>query len=126
MIKKQHILKMPLLLLLIGISYSSCVKEVGRVVPSDANICDSLDIKYSTDIQALVQNNCALSGCHNGAAGAPYPNDLTDFATLKTVADNGRITVRVINEKTMPTTGPLPDSLIQKLRCWIEGGALNN
>jgi hypothetical protein len=37
-----------------------------------------------------------------------------------------RINERVILQKSMPPTGPLPPAEINQLKCWIAAGALNN
>lgn len=107
--------------------YTSCVKDVARLpVTVPKSFCDSMDVKYTTDIQTIISANCELSGCHDGGSGSTYPNNLGDYATLKLMADQGRIKERVVTLKTMPPSGPLVDSLIQKLNCWLDAGAPNN
>lgn len=105
--------------------YTACIKETARLpVTVPKSFCDSLDVKYSADIIDIMQLNCAISGCHDGSGGAPL--DLNIYADLKTYVDNGMLQSRVIDLKDMPPSGPLPDSLIQKLKCWVDAGAPNN
>jgi len=97
----------------------SCSKDVGRVKSS---LCDSLDVKYSVDI-APIMINCSTPGCHDGTSA---PGNFTTYAGVKAKVDEGKMKSRVLIIKDMPPAGPLPDSLLQKLDCWIKNGAPNN
>lgn len=109
-------------MILVAISHYSCVKEEGRL--EIVSPCDSVNSKYSEVILPMMQANCAISGCHDGTGGAP--GDFGTYADVKAVADNGKLADRVIVLKNMPPAGPLPDSLILKLNCWLGKGAQNN
>lgn len=85
------------------------------------SICDVKSSTFSSDVQSIIKNNCATSGCH--VAGATFP-DLTTYASIKTNID--RVKVRAITEKTMPKSNPLSDCNIKKLQLWIDNGSLNN
>jgi len=76
-------------------------------------------VNYSSSIEGIIQANCAISGCH---AGAISP-DFRSFSTIQQYAD--RIKVRT-SAKTMPPTGPLPQSEINAIACWVNDGAMNN
>ncbi|TAL58579.1 MAG: hypothetical protein EPN85_11370 [Bacteroidetes bacterium] len=67
---------------------------------------------------------CTTTNCHDGSGGAPL--DLNNYADIKIFFDNGQLKSRVIDLKNMPPSAPLPDSLINKLNCWIGNGAKNN
>jgi len=122
--KKSILYAITFLLIVIAVSFFSCVKDIGPLpVPKSVTFCDSLNMKWSTDIQPIIQANCAISGCHSAGA---YIGDFTAYAGVKAKADNGSLNNRVIIQKNMPPSGPLPDSLIQKIDCWIQKGAQNN
>lgn len=109
------------------ICYSSCVKDIGplpvAVPPVTQSFCDSLNATFSGDVQPMLNANCALPGCHvSGGA----PGDFTGYAGFKAKVDDGTVQLRVITFKDMPPAGPLPDSTLQMLNCWLNAGALNN
>ena len=130
MSKKQVFFSLTLVLILTAVSVISCVKDVASLPPPDAplvtqTLCDSLNAKYSTVINPMVVANCAYSGCHD-ATGFNAPGDLNTYQGLKDIFDNGQLKSRVFTLKDMPSTGPLPDSLLQKLKCWMDDNAPNN
>jgi len=93
-------------------------------------VCDSLNVSYSTDIMPIIMLNCAISfACH--VKGGSAPGDFMIYADLKAKADNGTLKNRVVVLKDMPpiySNGPtsLADSSIQKIDCWIKDGAPQN
>ncbi len=92
---------------------SNCVTSTGVKMLSG--------ISYSNQVQALIETNCAISGCH-GNSQAPL---LNSFSDIKANANN--INSRVSNG-TMPPAGrtPLTDAQKQSIACWVNDGALNN
>lgn len=85
--------------------------------------CGSTPSSYSKDIKPIISSNCSSASCHgSGSANGDY----TTYAGLKVVADKGTLENRVLQEKTMPPTGPLPLSEREKLKCWISSGSPNN
>ena len=78
-------------------------------------------VTYSSDIQPLIASRCASSNCHE--SGATFP-DLSDYSKL--TANITRVEVRAIDEKTMPSSGPLSNADITKLQSWIDAGTPNN
>lgn len=121
--KKHVFLAAPSMLVLMAISYYSCVKDQGVVKKT---LCDSL-ITYSTVIKPIIVTNCAqTSNCHDGS-GISAPLDLNTYADLKTFFDNGQLKSRVFTLKDMPPSpAVLPDSLLKKINCWMNSGAPNN
>lgn len=109
-------------------SYYSCTKDQGKIRDTS---CDSLLIKYLTDIQPIIQSNgCAGSiSCHFIGSKA---GDFTDYAGISTKADaplgNGSLRKRIVNgyPPVMPPSGALPDSMIKKFDCWLKDGAPDN
>ena len=121
--KKRLFLAVSCLLVLIAISYYSCIKEVAPL--QTVSPCDKVNSKYSAVIlPTIMQTYCATINCHDGSGGAPL--DLNNYADVKIFFDNGQLKSRVIDLKDMPPTAPLPDSLIKKLSCWMGKGAQNN
>lgn len=86
-------------------------------------LCDSLSVKFATDITPIIQVNCAITGCHDGTSA---PGNFTTYAGIKAKVDDGKLRSRVLTIKDMPPVGPLPDSSLQKIECWINDGAPNN
>ena len=128
MSKKSLFLILPALMVLVAILYSSCVKDQARLpVALNQSFCDTTDTKYASVIKPIMQTYCATSNaCHDGSAGASGPGDLNTYNDLKFFYDFGQLQSRVIDLKDMPPTGPLPDSLINKLKCWMGKGGQNN
>jgi hypothetical protein len=85
--------------------------------------CSTISSGYNASIKPIINANCLGGGCHNTGSSN---GDLTTYAGLKTKADNGSLNRRVLEDKDMPTTGPLSLDDRKKIKCWLEGGALNN
>lgn len=85
--------------------------------------CSKVSSEYSADIRPIIDANCLSSGCHNAGS---VNGDFTNYAGLKAVADKGKLQDRVINQKNMPPSGPLPLEDLKKIKCWINSGTLNN
>jgi uncharacterized membrane protein len=85
--------------------------------------CNTISAKFSTDISPIIQTKCATTGCHN-AAGAAGGVTLLNYTQVK--ASVGRIQQRCLILKDMPPGNPLTQIEQDKLKCWIQGGALNN
>lgn len=83
-------------------------------------------ISFAQDVQPLINTNCSTSGCH--AAGFISPTLLTH---ADVDANANSILARIQKDPTdgqlMPSGGPkLADSLIQKIKCWVSQGKLDN
>lgn len=92
----------------------SCTQD--KVTEDAPDPCNE-DYTYSDDIEAIIMNNCATSGCHNGAQSPA----LNSYSAVEAKKD--RVKARAVDLKTMPPSGPLSDAEIQKISCWIEQGA---
>lgn len=103
------------------ITISSCtfenVKPIPKLDPTDT-------ISYKDDIKPFMDSYCV--SCHSVEGGAP--GDYTIFEEIQAAASSGAIKSRVFDLKDMPPDGmPLPtEEEKEKLRSWIEAGALNN
>ena len=86
------------------------------------------EYSYEKNIQFIIQDNCAYSGCHNGASAAP--GNFVDFDGLKSRIDNGSFAERVIDFRDMPPQDGDPSELSEEdlnaIRCWAEQGYPEN
>ncbi len=112
-----------------ALGLQACLNDKGEVpVPdTDPTFCDSLGVTYSENIVPLVNNSCAVVGCHDANAPTTTGN-FTNYTELAERANNGEITIQVFDLGTMPQApiDPLTDAQKDTLRCWIEAGAPNN
>lgn len=101
-------------------NFSSCTKDRVPVV----EVLDCPDtISFATDVLPIMQDQCF--SCHSPGNNTGYI--FTDHASIanQTTAIIGAM--RGDGYDLMPQGGPaLPDSLIQKIRCWVQQGKLNN
>jgi hypothetical protein len=81
----------------------------------------SQTVSYAADIKPIIDGNCATSNCHVSGAQSPA---LTNYQ--QTQSNSARIKVRAVEQKDMPSSGPLSASDISKLQKWIDGGSPNN
>jgi len=110
----------------------SCTKNKGLLPQAKIKtLCDSLNVKFSTDINPIIQANCAVQGCH--VSGGLGNGDFTTYNGISAKADapvgNGALRKRALegNPSWMPLgLGPLPLSQRQKIDCWLQSGAMNN
>ena len=113
------------LLILFAVSYYSCTKDKGFVPITDDRMCDSLNIKYSSDIQPIIQTYCATSAsCHDAGSSNAY----TTYDAVKARADDHSLRKRALygDPSFMPPSGLLPKLMRQKIDCWLKDGAPNN
>jgi uncharacterized membrane protein len=85
--------------------------------------CTTINAKFSTGVQPIIQSKCATAGCHNAAssAGGAVLETYTQISGLA-----ARINQRCVIDKTMPPGGALTPDEIAILSCWISSGTLNN
>lgn len=101
---------------------------------SKDNVTDYIDVQncqdtvfYSTQIEPMILNNCATSGCHD-ATTAESGYNLTTHAA---VSENSAIILSAIRHDAGTAAMPdgadkLADSLIQQFSCWIYQGKKDN
>lgn len=89
--------------------------------------CDSTTVTYSAFIQPLVTAKCATSGCHLPPSISAGLN-LSQYADVKIIAENGTFFNRIRGiGPLMPQGGPpLTTCEIDKIKIWIDAGALEN
>lgn len=87
--------------------------------------CESGTITYDNTIQAILETNCAYTGCH--LSGFPY-GDLSSYTDdLIDLLQNGDFKEQTIDLREMPPEyafGPttLSEEDLQVLKCWVEDG----
>ncbi len=126
---KKHINKkiitLTLSFILIVFILQGCYNDKEELLYPGSNAvvdCTTSPATFSTDIFPLISSKCAIPGCHDAtASGGVVFENYTQISAKK-----DRINARVVIERSMPPTGPLLPAEINKIKCWIEGGALNN
>lgn len=117
MIKKvAGVLTCSLLLLFYG-----CYNDKEEILYG-ATTCDGVSTSFATNVNPIIQSNCAIPDCH--AAGSTNgPGPLTTYAQIKNVAVGIK---SAVVSRFMPKTGSLTDSQIKTISCWVDSGAPNN
>lgn len=97
------------------------------ITVADANGCEYIlleevltNVTYTSDIEPILANSCATTGCHDGSGSLPNFSNLSEVqsnaSSIKTRTQNG----------TMPPTGSLTDAQKALIACWVDDGAPNN
>jgi hypothetical protein len=120
---KRSLKPYALLFFLVLCSIAGCYYDNVEELYPDGSPCDVSNITYSLDIKPIIDTNCAISGCHVAGTGRV---NLTTYAGLKQVVDDGRLVTMVIQQKNMPPTQPLSKCQMDKIQAWIGQGALEN
>jgi hypothetical protein len=82
----------------------SCAKDPQPVIPVRPPGCDSGQVSYRLQIRPIVQNNCAISGCHVAGGEGAY-----DYRTYTVLADrirSGRLLQRLRLDREDPMKMP--------------------
>jgi hypothetical protein len=117
------------ILVFICITVASCSKDNEQEITDNpgGGTCDTVNVKYATGVVPILQANCY--SCHgNGASEGGV--SLDNYNAVRTRADNesllGSIT-HASGHSPMPKNGAkLSDCNINKIRSWVNNGALNN
>lgn len=107
---------------------SSCYNDKEELLyPSPA--CDTSNVHYNYTIKPIIDNSCAIAGCHNANTQAGGYN-LSSYAGLQSAAQNGSLVGSITHASgyaAMPrNTQPLPDCEIKQIQAWVNMGAPNN
>ncbi len=121
--KFKYILAGSIMLFIVDMTISACIKDKVQPAPIDATCNDT--ISFANDILPIMQSNC--TSCHN-ANNASGGYDLTNHAGV--AQNTGKLYGSILQDNSassMPQGGnKIADSLIQKVYCWINQGAKNN
>ena len=97
----------------------SCKKDSSST--SSTTTCSSTTtISYAKDIAPIMTANC--TNCH----GAGQKSAGISLHTYSSVSQFANSSMSAIQNGSMPPSGKLSSSDIQKLSCWISQGKLNN
>ena len=115
---------LPLLLLFIIVSFSTgCYYDNEEYL---YGICDTSNVTFSKDIKPIMDANCI--NCHNGGT-----INLTNYNGVMVKVNDSTLYKAISyaytganSSKNMPSAGKLDDCSINKVKAWIDQGALNN
>lgn len=98
--------------------------------------CDSINVKYSTNVKSILANNC--DRCHSTANGASFGNGIfldsyTQVTAFVDTTTGGNGGLMLNNIKHTAGANPMPkgaakisDCEIAQIARWIKNGAPNN
>jgi uncharacterized membrane protein len=94
--------------------------------------CDSTNVKYSTTIKPIIENNCY--NCHSTASASNFGSgivldnhtDVKAWVDITSGSDGGQLLQDVKSGRMPKGRSKLSDCEIAKISQWIKGGALNN
>ncbi len=94
--------------------------------PSQAGTpCDTMNVTYTADIKPIMDQNCALSGCHD-ATTKSFGYDLSSYNGSVATANSGRFLGVIRHDAgfiAMPKgMAKLDNCSIQKIAAWINAG----
>ena len=99
----------------------SCTKDKVAGTIIDPNCTDS--VSFSNDVWPIIEQNC--TSCHGVGNTTGYT--LTNHTNISSNAAAIVGSMKGSGFQLMPQGGDaLPDSVIQKVQCWISQGKLNN
>jgi hypothetical protein len=105
---------------LLALAAVSCKKD--KTTPIE---CGEI-ISYAADVQPIIMNSCATTGCHSG----PNASNNMNFVTYEGVFEHRILIGRSVRHESgvipMPFGPQLSADKIRKISCWIEQGAPNN
>ncbi len=90
------------------------------------NPCDTIVVKFNSDLVSIFTAKCATSGCHDGSNDPDLTSNL--YSNLQSSIGDGKFKTKVLDERSMPQAGspPLSTAEYLKIKCWFENGHLNN
>jgi hypothetical protein len=124
-------------LLVIGLAALGCggcyydkYQEMYPTVASNACDTTTTPSTYSGNVQKIMSDNCATTGCHNTSTAAASL-DLTQYNTVKTISLDGRMLRDIVWTSTashrMPKGGSqMSDCNIKQVLYWVNKGAPQN
>ena len=103
----------PGIYIIITTDNNGCEFSLSKTVKSTAS--------YDTDIQPIMANSCATTGCHDGSVSS-----LPNLNNLSEVQSNASMIKSRTQSGNMPKTGTLTQNQIDLIACWVDDGALDN
>ena len=110
---------------LLIINYSCADHNFGAPFFVDCNGVEA--VSYAADVAPIIEQNCAISGCHDGTTDLP---NWTDLSNLQNTDYNKeiqrRITLPLTDGDKMPAEGSITQEEREAIYCWISQGAQDN
>ena len=127
---KKSLIYLSLIITIIGLSLTGCYKDT--ILPEAAIDPDGPPqaVSYNTDLKALLQTKCGLSGCHVSGAHKPY---LTSDVSYQQLVNGGYVNLLIPKQSIVyiKLNGEMREYMPsaadrQKVYDWIRNGAPNN
>lgn len=110
--------------LFIIVLFTSCLSDKGDLAQPLPD-CTTIASEFNADVNPIIQTYC-VNGCHEPGGSGTGDFKSNPYVGVKSKVDNGTFEQRAINTKDMPPSGPLSQTDIDILRCWLAAGAPNN
>jgi hypothetical protein len=109
--------------------FNGCYYDKAEQVYPQPTVCDTVNMRYSTDIVGILAANCY--SCHSGTASASGGRKFDQYDLLKNNYINTGVFKKAITHapgaSPMPKNMPkLPECTINKVIAWLDRGAPNN
>lgn len=101
--------------------FGSCNKDTSAAEHQVICFYDQ-DITWNNYVRYLVQNSCAVAGCHV-AGNTKGIGDYSTYAGIRAVVEDSTFEKTVLVENRMPKGSKLNDSILVRLECWFQNGA---
>ena len=128
---KPKILLISMALVLLAAGLTGCYKDI--LSPGQDPTAPPQAVSFSGDLVPLFIANCATAGCHDAApahkpslTGDKAFNAITGGGYINTLVPANSIIYGEVKSGSMPPSGALKPSDIQKILDWIRNGAPNN
>lgn len=106
---------------LAGGDYTVIVKDTASCTNTvNVSIGTNSNVSLSSDIEPIVQSNCAIPNCH--VSGGRSPN----LSSKTSILNNASFIRSEVVSKSMPRGRTLSQAQIDLIRCWVDNGAQDN
>jgi len=114
-------LKWVLLVILMSIAIMSCTSDNEEELFPVIIDPNETEISFATEIAPIIENNCAVTGCH--VAGVQSPN----FGEKSNILDRAtRIKTRTLARSMPPGSRTITDEQVSNISTWVDQGAKDN
>lgn len=110
------------LFLLFSCAYHDLSEDPAPGSPEDPpkqNICEERTVSWQADVLPIIQQSCAISGCHNGISR-------TDLRRYELAKANASDIKAFTQDRSMPFEGTITQQQIDLIGCWVDAGAPQN
>jgi len=107
----------------IAVTIAGFLFACSKSADSNSVDCSGVTKSFATDVNPIIQSNCATNaGCH-GSGSNNGPGELLTYTEIF----NARSIIRsVVYSGQMPQNGSLTSAQKNAIICWIDNGASNN